>query len=113
MAEFINKKNFFVNTLNLKMEIKQEQTKTKGVFYVEDDKKRLAELEYSMTDNNLMIINHTEVDEVLKGKNVGYQLVNSAVEYARANHLKIFPLCPFANAVMKKKKTEYADVLRG
>ena len=94
------------------MEIKQEQTKTKGVFYVEDDKKRLAEMEYSLTDNNLMIINHTEVDEVLKGKNVGYQLVNAAVEYARAKHLKIFPICPFTNAVMKKKKTEYADVLR-
>jgi predicted GNAT family acetyltransferase len=112
VAELINKKKFFVNSLNLKMEIKQEQTQTKGVFYVEDDKKRLAEMEYSLTDNNLMIINHTEVDEILKGKNVGYQLVNAAVEYARANHLKFFPLCPFANAVMKKKKTEYADVLR-
>ncbi len=59
-----------------------------------------------------MIINHTEVDDSLKGKNVGYQLVNAAAGFARLNHLKNFPLCPFANAVMKKKKAEYADVLR-
>ena len=94
------------------MEIKQQQTGTKGLFYVEGPTKTLAELEYSMANENLMIINHTEVDDSLKGKNVGYQLVNAAADFARLNHFKIFPLCPFANAVMKKKKAEYADVLR-
>jgi predicted GNAT family acetyltransferase len=72
----------------------------------------LAKLEYSLAESNLMIINHTEVDDSLKGKNIGNQLVNAAVEFARAHQLKIFPLCPFANAVMKKKKAQYADVLR-
>lgn len=94
------------------MEIKQEQNGTKGVFYVDQEGKRLAELEYSMANNNLMIINHTEVDEILKGKNVGNQLVNTAADFARSNHYKIFPLCPFANAVMKKRKAEFADVLK-
>ena len=50
------------------MEIKQEQNESKGVFYVEEEGKRLAELEYSIANNNLMIISHTEVDEILKGK---------------------------------------------
>ena len=94
------------------MEIKQEQNESKGVFYMEQDGKRLAELAYSMANNNLMIINHTEVNEILKGKNVGNQLVNAAADFARTNHYKILPLCPFANAVMKKRKAEFADVLR-
>ena len=94
------------------MEIKHEQNQSKGAFYVEEEGIRLAELEYSMANENLLIINHTEVDELLKGKNIGNQLVNIAADFARANHYKIFPLCPFANAVMKKRKAAFADVLR-
>lgn len=93
------------------MEIKQEQNQSKGTFNVEEDGLRLAELEYSMANKNLMIINHTKVDELLKGKNIGNQLVNMAAHFARTHHHKIFPLCPFANAVMKKKAA-FADVLR-
>ena len=85
------------------MEIKQEQNQSKGTFNVEEEGLRLAELEYSMANENLMIINHTEADELLKGKNIGNQLVNMAADFARAHHYKIFTLCPFANAVMKKK----------
>ena len=43
------------------MEIKQQQTGTKGSFYVEGPTKILAEIAYSMANENLMIINHTEV----------------------------------------------------
>jgi len=57
-----------------------------------------------MANENLMIINHTDVDELLKGKNIGNQLVNMAADFARAHHYKIFTLCPFANAVMKKRQ---------
>lgn len=95
------------------MLIKQKQDGSKGSFLVERDNTILAEMTWSMTDTGLMIIEHTEVSDELRGKNVGYQLVNHAVEYARANHFKIFPLCPFTNAVFKKKGTEFADVLKG
>lgn len=95
------------------MLIQQKQEGSKGSFYVEEDGKTLAEMTYSMTGNELMIIDHTEVLDELKGKNVGYQLVNAAVEYARANKIKILPLCPFAHSVFQKKKDEFGDVLRG
>jgi uncharacterized protein len=95
------------------MLIQQKQEGSKGSFYVEEEGRLLAEMTWSMTDAGLMIIEHTEVSDELRGKNVGYQLVHAAVEYARANNIKIFPLCPFANAVFKKKATEFGDVLRG
>lgn len=87
------------------MEIKQEQDQRKGTFNVEEEGLRLAKLEYSMANEKLMVINNTEVDELLKGKNIGNQLVNMAADFARTNFYKIFPLCPFANAVMKKKSS--------
>ena len=95
------------------MLIQQKQEGTKGSFYVEENDIILAEMTYSMTGTTLMIIDHTEVSDELRGKNVGYQLVRTAVEYARTNHIKILPLCSFAKSVFDKKSAEFADVLRG
>jgi len=94
------------------MLIQQEQEGRKGSFYVEENGNRLAEMVYNMSGNELMIIEHTEVADELRGKNVGYQLVHTAVEYARTNHLKILPLCPFAKSVFDKKHEEFGDVLK-
>lgn len=92
------------------MLIQNKQVKGKGMFFVEMDGNILAEMVYSMPSPNKMIIEHTEVSDELRGKKVGDQLVHTAVEYARANNIKIVPLCTFASAVFKKKP-EYADVL--
>jgi uncharacterized protein len=94
------------------MEIVQQQNETKGSFYVEENGKVLAEMTYSVVDPSLIIIDHTEVDESLKGKGVGLKLLNKAVAYARTNHIKIIPLCPFAKSVFDKKHEELKDVLR-
>jgi uncharacterized protein len=94
------------------MLIQHKQEGSKGSFYVAEANTTLAAMTYSMAAADLMIIDHTEVDDVLRGKNVGYQLVNTAVEYARANGIKIIPLCPFAKSVFDKKKEVFADVLR-
>lgn len=95
------------------MIIQHKQEGSKGSFYGEVNNAALAEMTYSMAGNNVMIIDHTEVSDALRGKNVGYQLVHTAVEFARTNHLKIFPLCPFAKSVFDKKKDEFGDVLKG
>ena len=92
------------------MVIKNRKVGTKGMFYVSNDETMLAEMVYTMPSNDRMIIEHTEVSEELQGQNIGYQLVKTAVEYARAHNIKIIPLCPFANSVFKKKP-EFADVL--
>lgn len=80
------------------------------MFYVAEETEPLAEMTYTMAAANKMIIDHTEVSDELRGKNVGYQLVHTAVEYARANNIKIIPLCPFARSVFNKK-SEFGDVL--
>jgi len=82
----------------------------KGMFYVEIDGNILAEMVYSMASPTKMIIEHTEVSDELKGKNVGYQLVKTAVDYVRQHNMKIIPLCPFAKSVFERKE-ELRDVL--
>ena len=92
------------------MEIKNEQAGDSGSFYFEDNGERLAELVYSMPEKNKMTIEHTEVDPSLRGKNVGQDLVEAAVEYARARKVKINPQCSFARSVINKN-AEYQDIL--
>lgn len=94
------------------MHIQQKQNGTKGAFFIEENGRLLAEMTYTMSSPELMIIDHTEVDDELRGKNVGYQLVLAAVDHARAGSIKIIPLCPFAKSVFDRKRTELGDVLR-
>lgn len=92
------------------MEIKQQQTDDRGEFYVEKDGKKLAVMMYKLPSSDRIIVEHTEVDESLRGQKVGAQLVQAAVDFARSHHLKIKPSCTYAAAVLKRMP-EYADVL--
>ena len=92
------------------MQIQNKKIGTKGMFYIEQEGKIVAEMIYSMPLPEKMIVEHTEVDESLRGKNIGMQLFLHMIEYVRTNHIKVVPLCPFTNSVFKRKP-EYADVL--
>lgn len=92
------------------MEIKQKDDGKKGSFFIEVDGKVEAEMSYVWAGHDKIIIDHTDVSDVLKGKNAGKQMVNRAVGFARDNQIKIMPLCPFASAVFRKVR-EYGDVL--
>lgn len=93
------------------MDIKQEDNGKKGRFYFEIEGKQEAEMIYSYAGQSKIIIEHTEVSEKLKGQGIGYKLVEEVVAFMRKNNLKSIPLCPFANAVFKKRSKDYKDVL--
>ncbi|MBT1689589.1 GNAT family N-acetyltransferase [Dawidia soli] len=92
------------------MEIKLEETTNKGAFFILQDGIRAAEMTFSKAGQSLIIIDHTEVSDALRGKSAGKQLVAAAVQHARDHGLKILPLCPFAKSVFDKVP-EYGDVL--
>lgn len=93
------------------MEIKKELNGHKGSFYIETNIGRAAEMTFTMAGAEIMIIDHTDVGDTLRGKGAGLQLVMAGVEYARENNIKIIPLCPFAKSVFDKKD-EIKDVLK-
>lgn len=92
------------------MEVKHKNDSKKGMFYIEQDGKIAAEMTYVWAGTGKFIIDHTEVNESLKGQGAGKQMVIKAVEFARKEGLKIVPLCPFAKRVFDKTP-EYGDVL--
>ncbi|HEX8314259.1 MAG TPA: GNAT family N-acetyltransferase [Flavisolibacter sp.] len=92
------------------MQIQHKDGKTRGMFFIEDEGEVIAELVYGNGGENTIIIEHTEVDDRLRGQNIGYELVHRTVEYARSHGLKVSPVCPFAKAVFDKKP-DFGDVL--
>jgi predicted GNAT family acetyltransferase len=92
------------------MEIKNKNDGKRGVFYIEDGDKEIGLMHYIFTGSDKMVIDHTEVNKEYAGKGLGMQLVTAGVNYARENHLKILPLCPFAKMIFGKTPA-FADVL--
>jgi predicted GNAT family acetyltransferase len=93
------------------MLIQHKEDGQRGIYYIEDEGSVLAEIVYTNAqDNQLLIIEHTEVDDALRGQNIGYALVNKVVEHARSYGQKVAPVCTFAKAVFDRKP-ELQDVL--
>ncbi|MCW5909478.1 MAG: N-acetyltransferase [Cyclobacteriaceae bacterium] len=92
------------------MEIKQIEHGSKGAFLIVEGSERLGEMTYSKAGDHMIIIDHTEVSDKLRGQSAGKKLVLQAVEYARKNNIKILPLCPFAKATFDRTP-EIQDVL--
>lgn len=84
------------------MQIEHKQANGGGTFFINDGEINIAEMVYSIGSGGEMIIEHTEVDKALQGKNIGTELVDKAVEYARTNNMKIIPVCRFANAIIRR-----------
>ena len=94
------------------MQIQHDEHGKKGAFYIEENGEWIAEMTYFRSAPGVITIDHTEVDEKLRGEGIGEDLVKAGVEYARANNLKIRPVCPYAKKVIDDT-AEFHDVLAG
>lgn len=92
------------------MNIEHRPGEHKGRFVITEDGKELGEMTYVVSGPDRITIDHTEGFPGSEGKGVGRKLVMASVEYARANGLKIIPLCPFAKKVFERNADELADV---
>ena len=81
-----------------------------GAFVIRRQTELLAQMTYSV-GGAMAIIDHTDVDEKLRGTGTGARLVRAAVDWARAEKMQIVPLCPFARSVFDKTP-EFGDVLK-
>jgi len=89
--------------------IRRKVGETKGRYVLARDGAS-AELTYSRAGSGLIIIDHTQVPDAFRGEGVGDMLVGRAVEDARAEGVRIVPLCPFARARIARHP-EWQDVL--
>ncbi|MEM9344349.1 MAG: GNAT family N-acetyltransferase [Pseudomonadota bacterium] len=90
------------------MDVRREINETKGR-YVIDLPEGEAELTYSILSPQTIIADHTGVPKAAEGQGVGAALVERLVTDARAEGVKIVPLCPYVNA-WRRRHPEWADV---
>ncbi len=89
--------------------VEREDRKSGGVYRLTLDG-AVAEMTFSRASEQLIIIDHTDVPEALRGRHIGNVLLERAIADAREAGAKIFPLCPFA-AAQFRRHPEYRDVL--
>ncbi len=89
-------------------DITVENNATAKRFQAQVDGKR-AFIQYRLQADQITYL-HTEVPEALEGQGIGSRLAKAALDYARANHLKVVLLCPFVAAYIHRH-TEYTELL--
>jgi len=90
------------------MKIQNSIDGNSGMFYIESNGEIIAKMTYRL-NKNLIKIDHTEINNQLKGKGIGKKLLFEVIEFARANKIKVKPVCDFAKSVFEKEPA-YDDV---
>jgi uncharacterized protein len=89
-------------------DIVREDFGSKGRYVLRRDGHE-AEVTFSVLSPEMIIADHTEVPDTMRGTGAGAAIVAFMVDDARARGFRIMPLCPFVNAT-RKKHPEWADV---
>lgn len=58
---------------------------------------------------DIMVVDHTFVDDALRGQGIARQLVDRAADYAREKNYKIEPVCSYVASTFEKS-TDYDDI---
>ena len=69
-----------------------------------ENNKVLAEITYVEKEEGIFDINHTFVDESLRGKGIGKKLVELAIKEIEKKNGKVVATCSFASKVIKGGK---------
>ena len=66
-------------------------------------------LDYALTDGR-MAIRHTEVPSAVGGRGIAAGLMRAALDWARAEGLRVLPQCAYAAAFVERHR-EYGDLV--
>lgn len=89
-----------------------EFIKTPNRIYLNDESgKTLAEVTFPEVEKDVVDINHTFVDNSLRGQGIAGQLMQQAAEYLRQNNKKAVLSCSYAIKWFGEHK-EYSDIIK-
>lgn len=92
------------------MQFQHVNNQKNGEFFLDNEQdKRIAEISYVWSGEHTIIANHTWVDDSLRGQGIARQLLDTLVEFARENKLKIVPTCSYVDVMFRREKS-FADV---
>ncbi len=93
-------------TANLPVDVRHDLDARRFVAIVDGVE---AELDYERSPG-VIRITHTGVPPAIGGRGVAAELMHTALEYARAEKMKVTPSCSYA-ATYFKRHPQYADLL--
>jgi predicted GNAT family acetyltransferase len=84
----------------IKLEVRHNPEASRFEAFVDGE---LCRAEYRMAGDVMRIV-HSEVPYELEGRGLAGQVVQAALDYARANGLKVAPVCGYVRAYMRRHK---------
>lgn len=77
---------------------------TNRIYSEDENGKLLAEITFPEIDTGIFCINHTFVDNALRGKGIADQLMRLAVEKIKEKNGKVTAACSYAKIWLEKNK---------
>ena len=87
----------------MEFNFKNNKSGNGGYFTVHNQDEELGRLTYTiMPELNKFIISYVNIYPKYEGNGYGKKIISEAIDYARQNHLKVYPHCSYANTVMHR-----------
>ncbi len=83
--------------------------RNRGSFFIEQDGRQLAELDFEVK-NNVLNAYHTGVRPELEGQGIAGKLFDEMVKYARENNYTVIPSCSYILAKFRRNPDGFADI---
>ena len=74
-----------------------------SIYSVNSEGKRIAEITFNEIEKGVFDINHTFVDESLRGQKIGQKLVEMAIDEIKKKNGKVVASCSYAKHYLEKK----------
>lgn len=84
------------------LQIRHEETDGRGAFFVDVNGRRVALQTYRRLGPDHVVIDHTQVDDSLRGRGVARRLLDASVVWARSTGTRVSATCPYAKAQFEK-----------
>lgn len=82
-------------------------------FYQEDDDgKLLAEITWKPISDKVVEVDHTYVDESLRGQGLAEELVDRLVVEMKVDGKMMVPVCPYVIDLFERKKEKYGHIAK-
>ena len=91
------------------MDVEVTDNPDKARFEIVADGELAGFVQYHLRDG-VIAFTHTETDDRFRGHGLASQLVQAALDTARARHLAVLPYCPFVRSWLEEHP-EYVDLV--
>lgn len=100
---------FAIRGRNMLDKIEYKPFPNGGGFYAYCDGQPIGKITFVRTGPNIVIIDHTEVDDAYRNNGIELNLIRHVCAIARQQHRRVLPICPTART-MFGKYPEFDDV---